>query len=224
MKLSFSYDLRKDIENYKRASQSTNHRMPTEIEARYVAEYGKGFEDQKLESLISKYVAEQGLDLSIQTEKIEKEWLPIEQEFFKRVEQIFGITSPLGKIQVFLTTDSRCSYNIEKGYFFVSASRPFQNRTIMHELLHFWTWWKFHQEVESGRITKESYNGVKESLTELLNVEFLDLLGGVRDGGYPQHQELRAVVNKTWVETRDIEKVFKIVSKLCPIDERCSSV
>ncbi len=215
MELLFSYDLQKDIENYKRASRSTNSRTPTEMETRYRAEYGSEFEDHKLEAFVSQLIVEQGLDLSIQTKLISAAWQPIEVEFFKRVELIFGISSPLDQIKVFLTTDSRCSYNIDHGYFFVCASRPFQNRTIMHELLHFWTWWKFHLEVESGRMTKECYNDVKESLTELLNVEFQDLLDGARDGGYPQHQKLRIVINKTWLKEKDINLVFEAASKFC---------
>ena len=89
----------------------------------------------------------------------------------------------------------------------------------MHELLHFWTWWVFYDEVESGRMTKECYNDVKESLTELLNIEFRDLLDGAHDDGYPQHQEMRAIVGKTWVQTRDIKQVFEATAKLCPIDK-----
>ncbi|MFA6100150.1 MAG: GIY-YIG nuclease family protein [Patescibacteria group bacterium] len=34
----------------------------------------------------------------------------------------------------------------------------------------------------------------------------------------------RAVVNKTWTETRDIKKVFEVASRLCPTDEAKSAV
>ena len=187
-----------------------------------MAEYGESFEDQKLEAFITKYTAGQKLNLSSETERIENAWQPIERGFLKKVESIFGIPSPLDYVRVFLTTDTRCSYSIENGYFFVSVSRPFQNKTIMHELLHFWTWWMFHQEVESGRMTKECHNDVKESLTELLNIEFQDLLDGARDDGYPQHKEMRAMAGKVWIETRDIKQTFEALAKLCPIDKQDS--
>lgn len=219
MKIQFQYAIQKDIENYQKASQSTNNKKPTRMQALYIAEYGTGFEDQKLQAFITKYIATDKLSLSDETERIENAWRPLEQEFLKRLEVMFGIKSLLDTIRVFLTTDTRCSYNLEHGYFFVSVSRPFQNKTIMHELLHFWTWWRFHTEVDSGNMTEESYNDAKESLTELLNIEFQDLLEGAHDDGYPQHKEMRAVVGQTWSETKDIRKVFEIISKLCPIDK-----
>ncbi|MFA4954951.1 MAG: hypothetical protein WC641_06580 [Patescibacteria group bacterium] len=217
MELRFQYDLNKDIENYKIASQSVNNKTPTKMQSRYTAEYGEVFEDRNLESFITEYIAEQKLDMSQEAERIKAAWEPIKPEFLKRVEAMFALESPFEVIHVFLTTDGRCSYDIEHGYFFVSVSRPFQNKTIMHELLHFWTWLVFHEEVESRRMTKECYNDVKESLTELLNIEFQDLLGDAHDDGYPQHQELRAAVGKTWTETKDIKKTFEVTSRLCPI-------
>ena len=184
------------------------------MQALYIAEYGETFEDSKLETFIAKYITAQRLDIPSETARINDAWQPIEQEFMKRVESIFGCACPLDTVRVFLTTDTRCTYNIEQAYFFVSISGLFQNEIIMHELLHFWTWWVFHGELESGRITKERYNDVKESLTELLNVEFQDLLGGAHDDGYPQHQEMRAIVRKTWIETKDIKKVFEATAGL----------
>ena len=217
MNLQFQYDLQKDIRNYQIASQSKNNKQPTKMQALYVAEYGETFEDKKLATFITRYIAEQKLDISREIEKINNAWRSIEQECLKKIESIFGIICPLDIVRVFLTTDTRCSYNIEQGYFFVSVSKSFPNKTILHELLHFWTWWVFREKVTSGRMTKGCYNDVKESLTELLNVEFQDVLDGAHDDGYPQHQEMRAIVHKTWVETRDIKKVFTAASKLCPL-------
>lgn len=222
MKLHFSYNLQKDIENYQKASQSENNRKPTRMQALYIAEQGEIFEEKKLEAFITTYVDKQKLDLGVVADQIKTAWQPHQQEFLKKVEAIFGVTSPLDIIRVFLTTDTRCSYNIEQGYFFVSVSRPFQNKTIMHELLHFWTWWKFHEEVKSKRITDQHYNDVKESLTELLNVEFGDLLGEAQDDGYPQHQKMREIVRQTWLETKDIRKVFAAASNFAGVMERNS--
>ena len=222
MNLHFSYDLQKDIENYQKASQSENNRKPTRMQALYIAEQGESFEEKKLEAFITTYIDKQKLDLIAATEQIKTAWQPYQQEFLKRIESMFGVVSPLEAIQVFLTTDTRCSYNIEQGYFFVSVSRPFQNKTIMHELLHFWTWWKFHEEVESKRITDQHYNDVKESLTELLNVAFSDMLGEAHDDGYPQHQKMREIVRQTWLETRDIKKVFATASSFTGLMERDS--
>lgn len=213
MKLEFSYSLEKDIENYKVASRSINNKQPTKMQALYISKFGEAFEDQKLERLITDHIETNKIDILLETERIRANWLPIEKSFLEKSMSIFGVLDDDRIIHVFLTTDGRCSYNIEQRYFFVSVSRPLQNTTIMHELLHFWTWNAFHEEVESGRITKEIYNDVKESLTELLNVEFVDLLGEAHDDGYPQHKEIRLIVAKTWAETKNIHKTFEAALK-----------
>lgn len=215
MKLRFLYDLQKDVVNYKIASRSVNNPTPTNMQARYIAEYGEIFDDMKLETFITGYIAEQKIDMANEISHIEDAWRPIEQAFILRMEKMFGIAGRLDDVRVFLTTDTRCAYNIDEGFFFASVSKPFQNRTIMHELFHFWTWWVFREEVEGGRMTMQCYNDVKESLTELLNIEYKDLLREAHDDGYPQHKEMRAVVRKTWEETQDIKKVFAGASRLC---------
>lgn len=217
MKLEFSYSLKKDIENYKVASRSINNKQPTKMQALYVSKFGKVFEDQKLERFIADYIDTNKIDMLQETERIRTNWLPIENNFLEKSMSIFGVLDDDRTIHVFLTTDGRCSYNIEQRHFFVSVSRPLsrplQNRTIMHELLHFWTWDAFHEEVESERITKKIYNDIKESLTELLNVEFADLLGEAHDDGYPQHKEIRLIIAKTWAETKNIHRTFEAALK-----------
>lgn len=75
----------------------------------------------------------------------------------------------------------------------------------MHELWHFYTWYKFGFEWEE-KLGKEKYNNLKESLTVLLNVECVNLLKEkVYDNGYPQHQELRKNILKIWNKNKDID-------------------
>jgi hypothetical protein len=61
----------------------------------------------------------------------------------------------------------------------------------MHELLHFYTWHTFGKKLLDQGLLKLVYNNIKESLTEILNLEFSDLMGGKLDSGYPQHQAMR---------------------------------
>ncbi len=77
----------------------------------------------------------------------------------------------------------------------------------MHELLHFYTWHVFHDDFITSGKTEAQYNDIKESLTELLNIEFIDLMEGAHDDGYPQHAEMREKVKNLWNETKDIRKV-----------------
>ena len=77
----------------------------------------------------------------------------------------------------------------------------------MHELLHFYTWHAFGKKLIDEGLSRLVYNDIKESLTELLNVEFKDLLDGAVDKGYPQHQEIRAKIRNLWETEKDINKL-----------------
>ncbi|HEY4503572.1 MAG TPA: hypothetical protein VJJ28_00465 [Candidatus Paceibacterota bacterium] len=78
----------------------------------------------------------------------------------------------------------------------------------MHELLHFYTWHAFGKKLLDEGLSKLTYNNIKESLTEILNLEFFDLLKGKPDSGYPQHQEMRTKVKKIWLEKKDVKPVI----------------
>ena len=56
-----------------------------------------------------------------------------------------------------------------------------------------------------------AYNDVKESLTEILNLEFSDLMGGKLDSGYPQHKEMRQKIRSLW---SDKKSIFLMVQEL----------
>lgn len=203
MKLRFAYDIEKDIDNYQRASKSVNHKTPTKAQALFIAKYGNVFEADLVRKFITEYRETLGMDFEAEAKRVEDGWRPIETEFVARAQIIFGIPLPFETVTGYLTTDSRYAYNIPGGYFFTSATRPRPNEIAMHELLHFWTYFVFKDHLKQNY-----YNDAKESLTELLNLEFKDLMAGASDDGYPQHQEIRKVVRNTWLETRSIEKTF----------------
>ena len=58
-----------------------------------------------------------------------------------------------------------------------------------------------------------AYNDIKESLTELLNLEFADLMKGKSDRGYPQHQKMRAEINKMWQIKKNIAEIIQQLAK-----------
>jgi len=145
---------------------------------------------------------------------VEERWKITEPIFVERVEKIFGISYPAPIITVYLTHNERCTYNIRQNYFFVRIGSEFSNNTIMHELLHFYTWHAFGKKLLDEGLSKLAYNDVKESLTELLNLEFSDLLNGKRDEGYPQNQEMRTKIREIWQVKKDISTLIqKLVSE-----------
>ena len=70
----------------------------------------------------------------------------------------------------------------------------------MHELWHFYIWYKFGAEW-TEKLGNQKYEDLKEALTVLLNAECNDLFPyGKEDAGYAQHKELREEIKKLSVE------------------------
>jgi len=204
MNLSFSYHTAKDVENFLKASKSINNPKPTKLQNLYREKFGEKLEAAKVREFIEGYVKENNIDIGKRVEAIKTDWLLIEQNFVKRAEGIFGIHYPKETIEVFLTTNSRCAYNIDGNYFFVNIQSENANAIIMHELFHFYTWHAFHKELEQKGLSKQQYNDIKESLTEILNIEFTDLMKGAEDKGYSQHQDLRKKIREIWQKSKNI--------------------
>lgn len=217
MHLSFSYNLDKDVENFLKAAKSVNNPKPTKLQNLYIEKLGTSFEASKVKKFIESYTKKNDIDVVARVKAIKNSWLSIEDEFIRKVEKIFGIQYPKKVIEVFLTTNSRCTYNVQAGYFFVNLQSEHTNAIIMHELFHFYTWQVFHKDLESKGVSEEQYNDIKESLTELLNLEFADLMSGAEDKGYARHRNMRAKIKEVWAKNKDIGNLVQAcVSKLKP--------
>lgn len=204
MKLVFVYNMDKDIENFINGTRSVNSKKPTKFQSLFSEKYGDNFETEKVKAFIEEQDKINGFDANKEIVAIEERWKIAESIFIERVEKIFGTPYPAPLITVYLTHNERCTYNIEENYFFVRIGSEFSNNTIMHELLHFYTWHALGKKLLDNGLSKLVYNDVKESLTELLNLEFSDLLNGKPDSGYSQHQEMRAKVRALWEKQKDI--------------------
>lgn len=208
MKLHFAHNIEKDIENFIKGTNATNSKKPTKFQISFSEKYGDNFEAEKVRAFIEEQDKISGFDANKKIVAVEARWKIAEPIFIERVEKLFGISYPAPIITVYLTHNERCTYNIEQNYFFVRIGSEFSNNTIMHELLHFYTWHAFGKKLLDDGLSKSAYNDIKESLTELLNLEFSDLMNGKRDEGYPQHQEMRAEIRKLWLAHKDISELI----------------
>lgn len=141
---------------------------------------------------------------------IENNWSKISKEYFKRLEKITKRKFPIKKLDVYLTTTTRCPYNPNKKnpsfYVHFFSNTPDALHTMGHELMHIHLhridWWK-KVENELGR---EKTNDLKEALTVLLNLEFEDLWIA-EDKGYPNHEKLRKYISQQWKKRKDFDKL-----------------
>lgn len=207
MKLHFAYNIEKDIDNFIRGTNAVNSKKPTKFQIAFSEKYGGDFELEKVRAFIAERDKETGFDASKEITTIEERWKIAEMLFIPRVEKIFGISYPSPIVTVYLTHNERCTYNIEQNYFFVKIGSEFSTNTLMHELLHFYTWHAFGKKLLDEGLSKLAYNDIKESMTELLNLEFSDLMNGKPDIGYPQHEETRTKIREMWQTKKDIAAI-----------------
>lgn len=209
MKLHFTYDIEKDIENILKGTKAVNSKQPTKFQNLYTEKYGSDFNPDKIKEFIVEQDFKNNVNMGKEIKDIEEKWKTIESIFIERAEKIFKISYPASKITVYLTHNERCTYNIEENYFFVKIGSRFSNNTIMHELFHFYTWHAFGKKLINEGFSKNKYNDIKESLTELLNIEFSDLMGGKKDKGYVQHENIRAEIRTLWITHEDLALIIK---------------
>lgn len=210
MKVTFKHDLEKDVWCLlAKGKSSINFPTPTKIYSELEKEFGENPTEDNTKIFIKNFIHENNIDIDNNLKIFQRDWDSISDEFQKRAERIFGL-SLADDATAYLTINDRCPYKIKENLFFVRIKEKLLVRkTTMHELWHFYTWYKFGV-VWENKIGKERYNDVKESLTILLNIECADLLPeGIVDKGYPQHKELREEILKLWGETGDIGKVWK---------------
>ncbi len=211
MNVIFEYNREKDIWcilNYGKGS--LNSSQQTKIYQELVDLYGENLQDEKVSEFIDSYVLKNNIDVQKNILQHQTEWDNVSQEYQRRAEGIFGVVIPENVI-AYLTINNRSPYSIQEDWFFVGASGFSPRKTVMHELWHFYTWYKYGVIWEQ-KIGKQKYNDIKEALTVLLNEECKDLLPeGVIDSGYPQHQELREKIVDIWKKEKNMDKLWDFV-------------
>jgi len=209
MKVFFQYNKEKDIWSLlNKGKNSNNSQTPTKQYEQLVATFGENPTNKTTSAFIEKYIGDNNFDIQKYIEKYQKDWDIIANEYQKRAEIIFGLSLP-SDVTGYLSINSRCPYSVENNYFFISFSSLFPRGIVMHELWHFYTWYKFGIN-EEQKLGKQKYNDLKETLTVLLNLECMELFSeSLFDKGYPQHQELRQEITKFWKKEKNIVRLWE---------------
>jgi hypothetical protein len=205
----FAYDIKKDADNFIRAHHSLNRTDDSKLYSAFVSQHPDiALTSDALLSFIQDYTTAKNIDIEAGLRASREYWYPVQSEYFQRIKNIFRASLPTETITAYASINDRFGYNIDEGFFFISADNPTRNNlTVAHEIFHFYTWYQFAQPLKAEGVTLSQYNDVKESLTEILNIEFADLLNGEYDKGYPQHQEMRHRINELWRAGKPLEDI-----------------
>ncbi|HPN81150.1 MAG TPA: hypothetical protein PK619_01835 [bacterium] len=211
MILKILYKQKKDIDNYRIIANTEFKGGPSKV----LELFNKKFDaltDENLSKFIDGFINYNKINLEETLENFKNSWKPVEERFINRMNGIFDYDFSLKKVTVYLTTNDRCSYCLDQWYFFLTVLSKRPKLIIMHELFHFYTHLIFKDGL--AKLDRKQAYDIKESLVEILNLEFSDLMGG-EDKGYNQHHELRKQVKKYWQEKKDVRYVFdKLTDKL----------
>lgn len=206
MLLNFEYLLGKDIENYKIIAGAEYKGGSSKVLEHYKNRFGDNMTDENIERFIKGLVDFNKLDVRQKLLDFQHQWGMVECEALRRLSAVFNVPQPWSRMSVYLTTNDRCGYSLAGQYFFMTVLSHSPVKVILHELLHFYTWHVFRDRLE--RLGGKKAYDLKESMTELLNLEFADLIEST-DAGYPQHQALRELARRSWQGEKNIQKLFE---------------
>lgn len=213
MKINFSYNPAKDAENYVWSVFKFSHISHGYVNLRDILL--SGITNEKVRGFI-----ENGKDvdevrnnitdaLGSDPERTEWEnkavqlsesWNELGDQIVFTLESLYGMDNPFDEVTVDLTTLPICPYNFKERQIYVSAkpSVQFQLRILLHELNHFFFYWKYAKDY-SEKLGKEKFELLKESMTIFTNPE---------QKGKPNEEPLR----KHFIENkvRIIDDVVKL--------------
>ncbi len=149
--------------------------------------------------------------IKIFTKSIQDAWNKINDEYFRRLGKIMNKPICADKFIAYITTMTRCPYNLKEFSFMVSFFRSISEslKTPCHEIMHF-QFHKFYWEKVEKELGNEKTAHLKEALTALLNSDFEDLYF-FEESGYDIHKELRTFIAEEWKKKQD----FKILLNKC---------
>lgn len=139
------------------------------------------------------------------------------QKACKKLEKAMGKPIYRKDFTFFITTFPRGPYNYEKGYIweYVGWNNPVMG--FLHELSHFQFlhYWRNNPESDVSKLTDKQFEWLKESLTVILDEDFLPLIECV-DSGYEIHQLFRKELHEFWKTSHDFDRLVDFGLKLLP--------
>ncbi|MDP3015099.1 MAG: hypothetical protein Q8N28_01660 [bacterium] len=160
------------------------------------------------------YLYKKERQLKSLAQDINKEWLKIEKDFIKKLEQVHKHRFPHKSVKGVLSSADKFGYKIKEEWF---AVKMFSNKyiaidTAMHELMHFMFHKYYWEKCENSGLSENKIWDIKEAFTVLLNLEF-DKFLFFPDYGRAPHNKLRRLIEKSWKKNRDFDKTLSLVIK-----------
>lgn len=214
MKINFKYDLNKEYDNLQCITGSLNHPGELPYLTQEILKQGIKINDKpKILNFFDTEMKKKKINIGDKLKELSSGWEPIESEVENRLNNLFVTNLDLGNITSYLTISMMCGYSTHDKYFFISVDRVHPNKTIVHELLHFYTHALYENNLKDFGLSNENFNDYKEGLTFLLQTNFNDILEGDLEDGYKKQEEIRSFLKSKWPTCKNINDLTNITLK-----------
>jgi len=134
-----------------------------------------------------------------------------------KLEQVMKKPIYRNDFTIYLTTIPMAPYNYDLGYLFDYIGWDDPITGFLHELSHmqFIHYWRNNPDSDVSKLTDEQFEWLKESLTIILDEDFLPLIERP-DKGYDIHKSYRKVLHKFWKTNHDFDKLVDFGLKILP--------
>lgn len=167
-------------------------------------------QNEEIENRINRYYKDES-KLNSLADDINNEWVKIEGDFIKKLEDVYKNPFPYKNIKGILSSGVRFGYNIDEGWF---ATDMIRNKFISidvatHELMHFMFYKYYANTLEEKGLSKNIIWDIGEALTVLLNLEF-DNFRFQLDYEKSSHKNLREVIERSWNKSHDFNTTLEV--------------
>jgi len=163
---------------------------------------------------IEQYYTEENLNKFLTTSK--NKIKANKEEIIKRLEHIHNKKIPYNQIYIKYETFVCCPYDLnqeEKSFLLYFSKevvdRKIENFVFAHEVMHLFFHYYFDDYCLEKGLSEEQTSDLKEAVTVILNIDLKDIIE-IEDNGYPDHQQLRKVIEETWTKEKDFVKMLDV--------------
>ena len=218
--IKFEYNLNKDKWNVLRVinnppifepdnTERPLGKLPKELIEKVKAETDPAKQDHIVEKFLESDFNNKKELIAQKITKFQAGWETINDEYFKRLENILSIKLSPGIVYtVYLTSAGSCPFNAGQRYFMVRMDDEKVDVVVAHEMLHieFIRNFGFYCR-DVLKLTVEDFGAFQEASTFLLNDEMNDILSRP-DYGYKEHQELRSKLSAEWKKNKNFNNLL----------------
>jgi hypothetical protein len=215
-------DPEKDAWNWQEGCNSTSHGMnwgkniPGHILSKIKGKPKKEALEFIVPFLKQKYIDDKD-KIQASTKFIDKQFSQKFEKACLKLEKVMGKPIYRNSFTIYLTTFPRGPYNYYKGctWEYIGWNNPIMG--FLHELSHFQFihYWRNNTDSKVSRLSNEQFEWLKESLTIILDEDFLPLIEFI-DNGYEIHESFRKALHKFWETNHDFDKLVDYGLRILP--------